>query len=324
MDRAQLLRLLLRLVTEGRGEGRLVRHNSNLAAMCGPWLTQPAGAPAAYMSELSQKKAGNKVQGQLATPKLCLPYRVAYVQGLESKAQHELPSPMLLHRGAVVNSCVLRGLSSSVVAAASSSTAKAAPAAELHLRHGCCGAVNSSSSNINEGGRPSQMPKAAVGGGMRGAQEEQAPACVRASKGEKLRVAVALSGGVDSALTALMLKHADHDVIGVHMHNWDAKEEGFDDGRDRVSSADMHGVGVNAATWQTGEDKADGVTTGGIGGQHQQQQQQKRQQVRPKRVCSERDTRDAATVARQLGIPFHEVDFVRQYWDEVGHEHCVL
>jgi len=38
----------------------------------------------------------------------------------------------------------------------------------------------------------------------------------------KTRVAVALSGGMDSSVAALLLKEAGHEVIGLHMHLWDS------------------------------------------------------------------------------------------------------
>jgi tRNA-uridine 2-sulfurtransferase len=41
------------------------------------------------------------------------------------------------------------------------------------------------------------------------------------------RVIVALSGGVDSAVTALLMKRAGHDVQGLFMHNWEEDEQGY-------------------------------------------------------------------------------------------------
>ncbi len=41
------------------------------------------------------------------------------------------------------------------------------------------------------------------------------------------RIIVALSGGVDSAVTALLLRRAGHEVSGLFMHNWEEDEQGY-------------------------------------------------------------------------------------------------
>ena len=41
------------------------------------------------------------------------------------------------------------------------------------------------------------------------------------------RIIVALSGGVDSAVAALLLRRAGHEVQGLYMHNWEEDEQGY-------------------------------------------------------------------------------------------------
>jgi len=56
------------------------------------------------------------------------------------------------------------------------------------------------------------------------------PALVRGAAARGMAtVAVGVSGGVDSSVVALMLRDEGHDVVGVHMSNWNVYEES--DGR---------------------------------------------------------------------------------------------
>lgn len=75
-------------------------------------------------------------------------------------------------------------------------------------------------------------------------------------------VVCAMSGGVDSSVTALLLKRRGYNVTGVFMKNWDSLDE--------------------------------------------------------KGVCSaERDCEDAYRVCQSLDIAFHQVSYVKEYWNHV-------
>nr|ALS04309.1 mitochondrial tRNA-specific 2-thiouridylase 1 [Acartia pacifica] len=76
------------------------------------------------------------------------------------------------------------------------------------------------------------------------------------------RVVLGMSGGVDSTVSAILLRQRGLEVIGVFMRNWDGVDE-----------------------------------TG---------------------VCSaDKDCEEAERIANQIGVKFHVVNFVKEYWNEV-------
>ena len=80
-----------------------------------------------------------------------------------------------------------------------------------------------------------------------------------------VKVAVAMSGGIDSSVSAYLLKSEGYDVTGVFMKNWDASDE------------------------------AEGHSTCTI----------------------DRDRNDWREVCQRLDIPAVEVEFIKEYWNDV-------
>src|SRR5476649_1838362 len=74
------------------------------------------------------------------------------------------------------------------------------------------------------------------------------------SKAGKQKVVVGMSGGVDSSVTAWLLKEQGYDVIGLFMKNWEDDDDSEycstrQDWIDVVSVADLIGIDVEAVNF---------------------------------------------------------------------------
>ena len=106
------------------------------------------------------------------------------------------------------------------------------------------------------------------------------------SQNRKQRVVVGLSGGVDSAVTAYLLKKQGHEVIGIFMKNWEDDDRPVGSGDDQPVSA--------------GDDQPAGLSHNSM------------------EFCSSNvDFVDAAAVADVLGIEIEHVNFAADYKDRV-------
>ena len=118
---------------------------------------------------------------------------------------------------------------------------------------------------------------------------------------DKVKVIVAMSGGVDSSVAAYLLdKMSDKsmDVSGLHMSNWNALDEDADDEITPIYKDNRRRTNVESShTHSTTKHRRHSNST----------------------FCeaSEKDYNDSQAVAQHLSIPLHRVSFASEYWVQV-------
>ena len=105
----------------------------------------------------------------------------------------------------------------------------------------------------------------------------------------KIKVVVGMSGGIDSAVTAYLLKLRGYKVIGLHMINWDIQEE-----EDEKRRTNLIPSGTRSTTTTT----TPTTTTTTLD-------------------CFHKEYEDVQSVCNELSIPCHQVNFVKDYWNDV-------
>lgn len=119
------------------------------------------------------------------------------------------------------------------------------------------------------------------------------------SKGK--RIIVAMSGGIDSSVAALLLKKQGYDCIGVFMRNWDMANEA-------ESSSNVSKPSENSNSphlWRRNKSSSPPSSSGDS------------DRFMPRQCSIETDLRHMKQVCAHLNIPAFEVDFVKEYWNRV-------